>query len=208
MEPGARSRKSPSALVDFHLDNKIRELMSAIEHELVWHASRNPDNISGRKFLTGATLNGAVALLMRRDWSEEDFRRQLSNARITRLSGPKGAKGAAIEFVEGGDLVSAIYSACADAFRRERRVVEDIEVFCPQLNSPALRDRDILRDLHIPVGGARQTENILADIAERAKNRRVVAACSRRRTAGGDSGRLKGGPIEPADAVYSGTACV
>jgi len=123
MEPGARSRKSPSALVDFHLDNKIRELMSAIEHELVWHASRNPDNISGRKFLTGATLNGAVALLMRRDWSEEDFRRQLSNARITRLSGPKGAKGAAIEFVEGGDLVSAIYSACADAFRRERRVV-------------------------------------------------------------------------------------
>src|SRR6267378_4486209 len=142
MEPGARSRKSPSALVAFHLDNKIRELMSAIEHELVWHASRNPDNISGRKFLTGATLNGAVALLMRRDWSEEDFRRQLSNARITRLSGPKGAKGAAIEFVEG------------------------------------------------------------------AKNRRVVAACSRRRTAGGDSGRLKGGPIEPADAVYSGTACV
>ena len=64
--------------------------MSAIEHELVWHASRNPDNISGGKFLTGATLNGAVALLMRRDWSEEDFRRQLSNARITRLSGPKG----------------------------------------------------------------------------------------------------------------------
>jgi hypothetical protein len=122
-EPGARSRKSPSALVAFHLDNKIRELMSAIEHELVWRASRNPDNISGRKFLTGATLNGAVALLMRRDWSEEDFRRQLSNARITRLSGPKGAKGAAIEFVEGGDLVSAIYSACADAFRRERRVV-------------------------------------------------------------------------------------
>src|SRR6267378_1082372 len=46
MEPGARSRKSPSALVAFHLDNKIRELMSAIEHELVWHASRNPDNIS------------------------------------------------------------------------------------------------------------------------------------------------------------------
>jgi len=39
--------------------------MSAIEHELVWHASRNPDNISGRKFLTGATLNGAVALLMK-----------------------------------------------------------------------------------------------------------------------------------------------
>ena len=41
--------------------------MSAIEHELVWHASRNPDNISGRKFLPGAALNGAVALLVRRD---------------------------------------------------------------------------------------------------------------------------------------------
>jgi len=54
---------------------------------------------------------------------EKDFHRQLSDAGIPRLSGPKGAKGAAIEFVEGGDLVSAIYSACADAFRRERRVV-------------------------------------------------------------------------------------
>ena len=30
--------------------------MRAIEHELVWHASRNPDNISGRKFLPGAAL--------------------------------------------------------------------------------------------------------------------------------------------------------
>ena len=121
MESGARSRKSPSALVAFHLDNKIRELMSAIEHELVWHASRNPDNISGRKFLTGATLNGAVALLMRRDWSEEDFRRQLSNARITRLSGPKGAKGAAIEFVAyvASKLVPTVPSHRRS--RRERR---------------------------------------------------------------------------------------
>ncbi len=41
--------------------------MRAIEHELVGHASRNPDNISGRKLLPGPVLNAAVALLMRRD---------------------------------------------------------------------------------------------------------------------------------------------
>ena len=41
--------------------------MRALEHELVGHARRNPDNISGRKFLPGAALNGAVALLMGRN---------------------------------------------------------------------------------------------------------------------------------------------
>ncbi len=41
--------------------------MRAIEHELVGHASRNPDNISGRKLLPGPALNAAVALVMRRD---------------------------------------------------------------------------------------------------------------------------------------------
>ncbi len=41
--------------------------MRAIEDNLVGHASRNPNNISGREFPPGAALNGAVALLMRRD---------------------------------------------------------------------------------------------------------------------------------------------
>src|SRR6266480_4579701 len=41
--------------------------MSAIEHQLVWYASGNSDNVPGRKFLPGSTLNGATALLMRRD---------------------------------------------------------------------------------------------------------------------------------------------
>ena len=41
--------------------------MSAIEHHLVRHASGNPDNISSRKFLPGAALNGAVAFFVRSD---------------------------------------------------------------------------------------------------------------------------------------------
>jgi len=41
--------------------------MRAIKHELVGDASRNPDNISGREFLPGPALNGAVTLFMRRD---------------------------------------------------------------------------------------------------------------------------------------------
>ncbi len=41
--------------------------MSAIEHQLVWYTSGNSDHIPGRKFLPGATLNGAIALLVRRD---------------------------------------------------------------------------------------------------------------------------------------------
>ena len=41
--------------------------MRTIEHDLVGHASRNPDNISGRKLLSGPALNTAVALFVRRD---------------------------------------------------------------------------------------------------------------------------------------------
>ncbi len=41
--------------------------MSAIEHQLVWYPRGNSDHVPGRKFLPGATLNGAIALLVRRD---------------------------------------------------------------------------------------------------------------------------------------------
>src|SRR4029077_10385750 len=86
--------------------------------------------------------------------SEEDFRRQLSDARITHLSGPKGAEcRIAIDFVEGADLVRAIYGACAGALWSEVRVVQDVEVFGANLELPALGEVEVLRDLDVPVRG-------------------------------------------------------
>ena len=150
----------------------------------------------------GALLEKAPRCFLFRVGSEEDFYRQLSDARVPDLSSPKGAKRSiAIELVKGADLVGAIYSTGADAFGREIGVVEDVEVFGAKLELPALREVEILGELDIPVGSLGEPKKVLPDVSERTKNRRVAAACSRRRTPGGDFGRLKRSRIEPTDAL-------
>ena len=124
-------------------------------------------------------------------WLEEDFHRQLSDAGTPRLSRPKSAEGVAVELIEGTDLVGAIHSARADAFGSEVRVVQDVEVLDPELQSPGFGNGDVLGQLHAPVDRGRQTKNILADITKRAERGRPW-------------GKRSG--IEPANAVYRRTA--
>src|SRR2546421_146568 len=138
--------------------------------------------------------------------SEEDFHRQLSDARVPGLSSPEGSKrGVAIELVESADLVRPVDNTTAGAFRREVRMVENVEVFGTKLEPPALREVEVLGELDIPVGSLREPKNVLTDVAERTKNRRVVAACSWGRTPGGDFGWLKRSRIKPTHASCGDT---
>src|SRR6266481_5755383 len=127
---------------------------------------------------SGALLEKAPRRFLFRWGSEEDFRRQLSDARITHLPCPKCAKcRIAIDLVKGADLVRAIYSSSAVALWSEIRVVEDVEVLAAKLKFPTLREVEVLGELEIPVGSLRKPKNVLADVTERTKNGRVVARC-------------------------------
>src|SRR5207245_11246760 len=84
--------------------------------------------------------NGAPPLSL---WcgSEEDFHRQLSDAGIGGLARTERAEGSvAIQLVKGTDLVGAVDNTTAGTFRREVRMVEDVEVFGAKLELPALRE--------------------------------------------------------------------
>jgi len=131
-------------------------------------------------------------------WLEEDFYCQLGDAGISRLSGSERAKGIAADFVEGADLVGAIHCSSAGAFGCKVRVVKDVEVLRTKLNSPAFGDQDILRELHVPVDGMWQTENVFSDIAKRPEYSGIVDAAYFR--------RLKSSQIEPAHAIDRRTA--
>ena len=126
----------------------------------------------------------------------------MSDAGIGGLARTERAEGSvAIQLVKGTDLVGAVDDTTAGTFRREVRMVEDVEVFGAKLELPALREVEVLGELDIPVGRLWEPKKVLPDVAERTKNHRVVAACSRWRTPGGDFGRLKRSRIEPTDAL-------
>ena len=103
--------------------------------------------------LSSQISDGAAALLIASDHAVREHGLR-PRARITHLSGPKGAEcRIAIDFVEGADLVRAIYGACAGALWSEVRVVQDVEVFGANLELPALGEVEVLRDLDVPVRG-------------------------------------------------------
>lgn len=129
-------------------------------------------------------------------WLEEDFDRKLSDAWIGRLPGPECTEGAAAQLIEIADLIGAVDGTGADAFRRKVRVVEDVEVLGAELNLPAFGDQNVFGDLGIPVGGVGQTQDVLANIAEGAKDGGVVYP----RQFGG----LEGRRVEPTNAICGG----
>src|SRR5271163_4621168 len=69
-------------------------------------------------------------------------------------------------------------------------MIEDVEVFRPQLELPALGKVNVLGELHVPVEGARQTQRVLADVSKCAEDYGVVRAAH-------FSG-LKGRRVQPA----------
>jgi len=129
-------------------------------------------------------------------WLEEDFYRQLCDAGIPHLAGSECAKGVAADFVKGADLVGTIHGAGTNAFRRKVRVIEHIEILYAELKPPAFGDQEILGELHVPVDGVRQAENILAEVSKRAIDGGIDGAAH--------FGRLKSGQVEPAHTVHRG----
>lgn len=130
----------------------------------------------------------------------------MSDPRISRLPCSKSSEGVAADFVERTNLVGTVDCAGADTLRREARVIQDFEVFDSELKAPAFRDGIVLGKLHVPVGSVGKTKSILADIAKRTENQRIVDGLSRIVSIR-NFGRLKSGRIEPAPAVYLRTAC-
>ena len=147
----------------------------------------------------GAPRDGAATLSVRSGGLEEKFHCQLRHARVGGLSGTESAeRRVAVDFVKGADLVRAVDGAGADALGREIRMVEDVEVFGAELQFEALREVEILGDLHIPVGSLREPQNVFADVAKCRKHA-SWSEC-------GDAPSLDGGGChesirsEPADA--------
>lgn len=63
----ARTRASESKLIFFAFHHEVREFGCAVEQELMRHSWRNSHDIPRREFYSRATLNRAVAFLMRRN---------------------------------------------------------------------------------------------------------------------------------------------
>ncbi len=58
------SLKSPSPLIALNLDDKIGELLRAIENQLMWHVRGDAHYVPRRQFLPRAALNRPVAFLV------------------------------------------------------------------------------------------------------------------------------------------------
>ncbi len=122
----------------------------------------------------------------------------MSHARVCRLSYSKGAKaGVIVNPVEGADFLSAIDKSGTVGFRCEVRMVEYVEILNAKLKSIAFRDVEVFGDLHVGIPGVRQTEEVLAYIADGAG-----AVASRRELPVDCGGGQKRRRIEPALAGY------
>ncbi len=58
--------------------------------------------------------------------------------------------------------------------RRKVWMVEDIEKIRAELQLPPFRERQILRDLHVPILRTWQAQGIFANIAERPEDNRII----------------------------------
>ena len=86
-------------------------------------------NGNGRHSSTRAPHSSSVCTKL-----EEEFHRQLGHARISGLSGPKGAEGGVVvELVEVADLIGAVHGSGTGALGREVGMVEDVEILGAEL---------------------------------------------------------------------------
>src|SRR5581483_841444 len=126
---------------------------------------------------------------------EVEFHRELGDPWIAGLPRPEGAKGrVALDFIESADLIGAVHRSSAGTFWSEVGMIKDVEIHHAELKFHTFGKAEVLGDRHIGIPRARQTKKILAGIAERSKDSRVVDPAYLR--------RLKCPQIEPALAGH------
>ena len=99
--------------------------------------------------------------------SEEEFQRQLADARVTSLSCSKGSESARAELLEIRD--ARLRAGARGHFLiKEVHAVKDVKELRAELEFPAFREDEALGESHVPVILARHSKGVLARSAVRA----------------------------------------